>query len=61
MLRTSQLVIGFEMPIAPSEIAKLLSVYYGKVDIGLGIQENGLATNCLYVHNTKRRKHAKQP
>jgi len=61
MLRTSQLVIGFEMPVSPNEIAKLLSEHYGEVDIGLGVHENGLATNCLYVHNSKRRKNVKRP
>jgi len=53
-------VIGFEMPVSPNEIAKLLSEHYGEVDIGLGVHENGLATNCLYVHNSKRRKNVKR-
>ena len=58
-MRTSQLVIGFEMPITVQELAKLLTEHYGPVDIGQGIMENGLNTNCLYVHNTKKKKHVK--
>jgi hypothetical protein len=57
-MRTSQLVIGFEMPVTPQEIAILLEKHYGLIDIGLGIHENGLQTNCLYVHNRKK-KHVK--
>lgn len=57
-MRTSQLVIGFEMPVTPQEIATLLEKHYGPIDIGLGIFENGLQTNCLYIHNGKK-KHGK--
>ena len=57
-MRTSQLVIGFEMPVTPQEIATLLEKHYGPIDIGLGVHENGLQTNCLYVHN-KRKKNVK--
>jgi uncharacterized protein YejL (UPF0352 family) len=57
-MRTSQLVIGFEMPVTATEIAKILEKHYGPIDIGLGIFENGLQTNCLYVHN-KRKKNVK--
>ena len=57
-MRTSQLTIGFEMPINPEEIATLLTKHYGPVDIGMGIVENGLPTNCIYFHNKK--KHGKQ-
>jgi len=52
-------VIGFEMPITVQELAKLLTEHYGPVDIGQGIMENGLNTNCLYVHNAKKKKHVK--
>ena len=58
-MRTSQLVIGFEMPITVQELAKLLTEHYGSVDIGQGIMENGLNTNCLYVYNAKKKKHVK--
>ena len=58
-MRTSQLVIGFEMPITVQELAKLLTEHYGPVYIGQGIMENGLNTNCLYVYNAKKKKHVK--
>lgn len=58
-MRTGQIVIGFEMPITVQELAKLLIEHYGPVDIGQGIMENGLNTNCLYVHNAKKKKHVK--
>jgi len=58
-MRTSQLVIGFEMPVTPQEIANLLEKHYGPIDIGQGVHINGLQTNCLYVHNRKK-KHGKQ-
>ena len=54
-MRTSQLVIGFEMPVSPAEIAMILKKHYGPIDIGTGIMENGLATNCLYIHNGKKK------
>ena len=57
-MRTSQLVIGFEMPVTPEEIAALLEKHYGPIDVGLGIFENGLQTNYLYIHNGKK-KHGK--
>jgi hypothetical protein len=57
-MRTSQLVIGFEMPITATEIAAILEKHYGPIDVGQGVLENGLQTNCLYVHN-KKKKHAK--
>ena len=57
-MRTSQLVIGFEMPVTASEIAVILEKHYGPIDIGRGVLENGLQTNCLYVHN-KKKKHVK--
>jgi hypothetical protein len=57
-MRTSQLVIGFEMPVTPREIAAILEKHYGPIDVGQGVLENGLQTNCLYVHN-KKKKHAK--
>jgi len=57
-MRTSQLEIGFEMPVTPTEIAAILEKHYGPIDIGQGILENGLQTNCLYVHN-KRKKNVK--
>lgn len=58
-MRTSQLVIGFEMPVTATEIAALLKQHYGPIDVGTGITENGLATNCLYVHNAKKKKNVK--
>jgi hypothetical protein len=57
-MRTSQLVIGFEMPVTPQEIANLLEKHYGPIDIGQGVHVNGLQTNCLYAHNRKK-KHGK--
>lgn len=57
-MRTSQLVIGFEMPVTATEIATILEKHYGPIDIGRGVLENGLQTNCLYVHN-KKKKHVK--
>lgn len=57
-MRTSQLVIGFEMPVTAAEIAKILEKHYGPIDVGQGVLENGLQTNCLYVHN-KKKKHVK--
>jgi hypothetical protein len=57
-MRTSQLVIGFEMPVTATEIAKILEKHYGPIDVGQGVLENGLQTNCLYVHN-KKKKHVK--
>ena len=57
-MRTSQLVIGFEMPVTPREIAAILEKHYGPIDVGRGVLENGLQTNCLYVHN-KKKKHVK--
>jgi hypothetical protein len=52
-------VIGFEMPVNIAEIAKILTEHYGPVDVGQGIMENGLNTNCLYVHNAKKKKYVK--
>ena len=57
-MRASQLVIGFEMPVTATEIAKILEKHYGPIDVGQGVLENGLQTNCLYVHN-KKKKHVK--
>jgi len=57
-MRTSQLVIGFEMPVSPEEVAKILQKHYGPIDVGLGVFENGLQTNYLYAHN-KGKKHVK--
>ena len=57
-MRTSQLVSGFEMPVTATEIAAILEKHYGPIDVGQGVLENGLQTNCLYVHN-KKKKHAK--
>ena len=57
-MRHQQLVIGFEMPVTATEIAKILGKHYGPIDVGRGVLENGLQTNCLYVHN-KKKKHAK--
>ena len=57
-MRTSQLVIGFEMRVTATEIAAILEKHYGRIDIGRGVLENGLQTNCLYVHN-KKKKHVK--
>ena len=57
-MRTSQLVIGFEMPVTATEIPAILEKHYGPIDVGQGVLENGLQTNCLYVHN-KKKKHAK--
>ena len=57
-MRTSQLVIGFEMPVTATEVATILEKHYGPIDIGRGVLENGLQTNCLYVHN-KKKKHVK--
>jgi len=57
-MRTSQLVIGFEMPVTATEIAAILEKHYGSIDVGQGVLENGLQTNCLYVHN-KKKKHVK--
>ena len=57
-MRTSQLVIGFEMPVTATEIAKILEKHYGPIDVGQAVLENGLQTNCLYVHN-KKKKHVK--
>ena len=57
-MRTSQLVIGFEMPVTAAEIALILQKHYGPIDVGQGVLENGLQTNCLYVHN-KKKKHVK--
>ena len=57
-MRTSQLVIGFEMPVTATEIANILEKHYGPIDVGQGVLENGLQTNYLYVHN-KKKKHVK--
>lgn len=57
-MRTSQLVIGFEMPVTALEIATILEKHYGPIDVGQGVFENGLQTNCLYVHN-KGKRHGK--
>jgi uncharacterized protein YejL (UPF0352 family) len=46
------------MPITATEIAAILEKHYGPIDVGQGVLENGLQTNCLYVHN-KKKKHAK--
>lgn len=58
-MQTSQLTIGFEMPVDVAEIAAILKKHYSSVDIGMGIRVNGLSTDCLYVHNKKKKKHVK--
>lgn len=53
-MRTGQIVIGFEMPVFPADLAAILEKYYGPVEIGKGLLENGLHTNCLYIRNQKK-------
>jgi hypothetical protein len=53
-MRTGQIVIGFEMPVFPADLAAILEKYYGPVEVGKGLFENGLQTNCLYIRNQKK-------
>lgn len=59
-MRTSQLMIGFEMPVTVAEIAAILTKHYGPIDIGTGVLGNGLKEDCLYVHNGKKKNNVRQ-
>ncbi len=56
---TSQLTIGFDVPVNADEVAAILKKHYGSVDVGTGILKNGLSQNCLYVHNKRKKKNVK--
>jgi hypothetical protein len=54
-MRTGQIVIGFEMPVFPADLAAILEKYYGPVEVGKGLFENGLQTNCFVYPQSEKK------
>jgi hypothetical protein len=55
-MKTNQVTVGFDSAVNINEVAKILATYYGHIDVGQGIQENGLPFGCIHVANKKRKK-----
>lgn len=52
-LKNYQIIVGFDVPIYPEEVARVLAVYFGRVVVGKGLPQNGLPPGYLHVLNTK--------
>ena len=55
-MKTNQVTVGFDNAVNINEVAKILAAYYGHIDVGQGILENGLPFGCIHVANKKRKK-----
>lgn len=50
-----QLTIGFDKEVHVEIIVRILKAHFNDVEVGKGIQVNGLAENTIYVHNKERK------
>jgi len=50
-----QLTIGFDKEVHVEIIVRILKAHFDDVEVGEGIQVNGLAENTIYVHNKERK------
>lgn len=58
-MKTNQITVGFDSAVHIEEVASLLQALYVHVDVGRGIQENGLPFGCIHVANKKRKKNVR--
>lgn len=54
-MQSRQITLGFDKAVHVETIIKILRTYFPDVEMGQGIQENGLAENSIYVHNAGRK------
>lgn len=57
-MRSAQIMVGFDNPVAMKTIASLLAKQFKvKIDVGsgMGADGNGLPPNYIYVHNKDKK------
>jgi hypothetical protein len=50
-----QITIGFDKEVHVEIILRILETHFDHIEVGKGIQVNGLAENTIYVHNKERK------
>jgi hypothetical protein len=57
-MRSRQFTVAFHKEVNVRELSKILAAYYGaeNVEVGAGMQTNGLDLGWVVVHNERQRR-----